>query len=472
MNKSSKLFVKNVIFAVGANVSRIVTTLILTLILPKVMTVEAYSYWQLYLFYGVYLLYSSLGWCEGLYIKYGGSLYEELDENRMAFQIKMIAFYETVVGALIIIFALLHPGWGHEKIIALCGAAIYMVFNVVRYQIQTILQACNRISEYARIYTGERLLFFFLALVLIVFGHRNFSALITAELLSNFIMMIYGGRFCKNLLRAPCCSWKTGFSETISLIRMGISISFGAFLGQMVVGVVRFAIELKFGTVSFGKISLSLSMANMVVTCITAVSIVVFPVLKRMNQNKATWLYEPIREILTVPMFALLLFYVPGNWLLSKWLPAYQDSLKYLAILLPLCIYEVRNTVLCWTYLKLFNGQKYILYANFYTLLISLAVTYLTVYRLGSIDLAIISIMFLSGIKVFLTELMVKKYIPLKIAGKCLQELLLAGIFVALNWQFRPALAFVCYALIYLLYFAYKWTDLKSAFKIMKGMIK
>lgn len=459
------------VFAIGANVSRIVTTLILTLLLPKVMTVEAYSYWQLYLFYGVYLLYSSFGWCEGLYIKYGGSLYEELDENRLAFQIKVIALYETAVGALIIAFALLHPEWGHEKLTALCGAAVYMVLNVIRYQIQTILQACSRISEYARIYTGERLLFFFLSIALIASGHRSFYALIAAELLSNFIMMLYGSSFCKNLLLAPCCSWKTGITETIALIKMGICISFGAFLGQMVVGIVRFAVELNFGTVAFGKISLSLSMANMVVTCITAVSIVVFPVMKRMNQKKAVLMYEPIREILTVPMFALLLFYVPGNWLLSQWLPAYKDSLKYLAILLPLCIYEVRNTVLCWTYLKVFHGQRYILYANFYTLIISLAVTYFTVYRLESIDSAIISIMFLYGIKVLLTELMLKRYIPIKIGGKFFQELLLSGAFVALNWQFRPVTSFLCYTALYLLYLAYKWTALRNAFKIMKGMI-
>ena len=41
------------------------------------------------------------------------------------------------------------------------------------------------------------------------------------------------------------------------------------------------------GTVAFGKLSLSFSMANMAVTCITAVSIVIFPVLKRLNRDTA-----------------------------------------------------------------------------------------------------------------------------------------------------------------------------------------
>ena len=43
--------------------------------------------WQLYLFYGTYLAYTSLGWCEGFTLKYGGAHYDELNKPLIIGQI-------------------------------------------------------------------------------------------------------------------------------------------------------------------------------------------------------------------------------------------------------------------------------------------------------------------------------------------------------------------------------------------------
>ena len=83
MNGKARQFMKNVIGAVGANVVRLLISVVLTLLLPKLMGQEEYSYWQLYLFYTTYLAYSSLGWCEGFTLKYGGAGYDELDNMRV-----------------------------------------------------------------------------------------------------------------------------------------------------------------------------------------------------------------------------------------------------------------------------------------------------------------------------------------------------------------------------------------------------
>ena len=50
MNEKVKQFLKNIIGAVGANVVRLLISVLLTLLLPKLMGQEEYSYWQLYLY--------------------------------------------------------------------------------------------------------------------------------------------------------------------------------------------------------------------------------------------------------------------------------------------------------------------------------------------------------------------------------------------------------------------------------------
>ena len=158
MNVKAKQFMKNIIGAVGANVVRLMISVALTLLLPKLMGQEQYSYWQLYLFYGTYLAYSSLGWCEGFTLKYGGAHYDELNKPLIIGQIWMLFGYELLFfGGLWFIISV--AGIEQPKYILLLLACASAVFDIVRYMVQSVLHTVNRIREYVRIVLLERLLF-------------------------------------------------------------------------------------------------------------------------------------------------------------------------------------------------------------------------------------------------------------------------------------------------------------------------
>lgn len=471
MSKQMRLFIKNVIFAVGANMTRIITTLILTLLLPKIMSVESYSYWQLYHFYATYLVYSTLGWTEGLYMKYGGTDYQGLNKKLISSQVWGIAIHEMAFACVVILVCRLLMQNDTLKFGLMVGAVIYMIIHILLSQLQTVLQASNRISDYARVYSFERILFLVISIVCVLIGRIGFWSFILAEIISNIVLTIYALFLCQKVVFVKPVGFREGFQEERSLIRIGCSISLASFLGQLIIGVVRFGVEQRYGTVAFGKLSLSFSMANMAVTCITAVSIVIFPALKRLDKEKADRLYLPIRSLMTFPLFGILLFYTPVKHILTLWLPEYADSLRYLAVLLPFCIYEVRNSVLTCTYLKVWMAQKYILYANVITLAVSILVTWITVFTIGSIDLAAVSIMALYALKTILTELAVKKYISLKLCSATICELLLTIIFMVLSWFCSPILAFLGYLLCYCLYVYLGRKQFIDAYYTMKGAV-
>ena len=173
-----------------------------------------------------------------------------------------------------------------------------------------------------------------------------------------------------------------------------------------------------------------------------------------------------------MPLFGILLFYAPVKYLLTLWLPEYGDSVRYLAVLLPFCIFEVRNSVLACTYLKVWMGQKYIMYANIAALAVSAAATWLTVFVLESMDLAAVSIMGLYALKTILTEQAVKKYINIKLALFNIQELLLITVFMLLSWFCSPLSALSGYLICYLLYLYFGRKRLSEAYSTLKGMIR
>lgn len=471
MNRKVLKFIKNTAYAVGANVSRIVTTLILTLVLPRLMSVEDYSYWQLYLFYGTYLIYSSVGWCEGTYLKYGGCKYGEADGRRLASQFINMSVYEAFIALLVTAgacFLMRDP----VRIAAMVCAACYMWLYILRTQLQTVLQAVNRISDYAKVYSGERIVYFVVVILSLMIGYRSFYVAVFAELISNLAALCYGIYLCREVtLRRPL-RFSDSVRETRELIGIGYKLTMAGLANQLIIGIVRLAIERKWGTVAFGKISLSFSMANMMITCVAAVSIVLFPMLKKCEESQIGRYYSMLRSVLTIPMFGILLVYEPMRLILTWWLPQYADSLKYLAILFPLCVYEVRNSVLVWTYLKVLRREADIMRASLVMIGVSVVMTFFSVAVCGNLDLAVGSIAVIYGLKAAYTEWLLGKRMPVFQGKDWLTETVLSVIFIMSSWWMDAACAFVMYGCAYLLYIFLKRKEIMITWNGVKQLLK
>ena len=468
MNQKALQFLYNICYAVGANLSRIATTLCLTLLLPKLLSVEDYSYWQLYGFYGIYLSHSSIGWCEGTYLKYGGRDYKSLDGGVMAAQFWGLAIYEALfmfavygMAALVIT--------DEAKFEALLLSAVFTWFYILRYQIQIIFQASGRIREYAGLYTGERLLNFILVLLCLAGGWRSFRVICAMEIASNAAILFYGLWRCRDLLFCKFPSPADAFAETRELIGSGYKLTLAALASQLIIGIVRFAIEQCWGTVAFGKLSLSLSMANMVITCIAAVSIVLFPLLRKIGRETMEKAYDPIRDGMTAALFGCLVFYQPVRILLEWWLPQYTDSLRYLALIFPLFIYETRNTTIICTYLKTLRREGDIMRVNVIMVAVSTALTVLTVGILKNLALAAFSIVVLYAVRAIYTEaLLLQRLQHAGVQWAHLKEGLLTVLFIAFTWNMPAGNAFFAYLAVYLAYLLTERKALKRAAAVWK----
>ena len=320
-------FIKNFCRALSANILRILFTMILTLLLPKVLGTEEYGMWQLYLFYVTYVSFNSFGWSEGISLKYGGQEYNKLDKRIISGQIWSLAIYEIIIN-LILGIAIMNFMADSAKKYILWLAFISAGLDTVRYMLQSLLQCTNRIKEYARIVMAERVLFFGMAIAFIIVGNKDYTTYILCEIIARFITLFLAVYVCKDTVFVKPVSTKETAQEAKYLISCGFKLSFASLASQLIIGIVRFAVEQKWGTTVFGKLSLTLSMSNMVITCLTAVSIVLFPVLRRMDEQKLRDIYSVMRMVLTVPLYAILLVYVPFKEILSLWLPQYAESLK------------------------------------------------------------------------------------------------------------------------------------------------
>lgn len=426
--------------------------------------------WQLYLFYVTYASYNSFGWAEGIYLKYGGQEYHKLNKNLISSQIWSAAIYEVVlnliIGGVVWFFA---PE--SAKSIILCMAFVSAGLDTVRYMLQSLLQCTNRIKEYARIVMTERVLFFSLAILFILTGSRDYTAFIWSEIIARIISLVYAGWVCSDVIFVKTAPLKDTWSEAKYLIGCGFKLSFASLASQLIIGIVRFAVEQKWGTVVFGKVSLALSMSNMMITCLMAVSVVLFPILRRMEEQKLRELYSVLRMLLTVPLYAILLAYIPVKYILCLWLPQYAESLKYLAILFPICIYEIRTTVLNNTYFQTYRKENTILCVNVITVGISLLFTLVTVGVMKTLDLAVVSIVFLMLIKCMLSEFMLRPKVGRVAKGQNLQELVLTVVFILSGWYMDDYKASLVYAAVYAVYLLINRKQIGTKLRQLKQLV-
>ena len=71
MNKS--LIKKSSIFVILSQIMSLIANIVKTLIIPIIIIdMKVYAYWQIYLFYLSYVLLISLGFNDGIYLKYTG----------------------------------------------------------------------------------------------------------------------------------------------------------------------------------------------------------------------------------------------------------------------------------------------------------------------------------------------------------------------------------------------------------------
>ena len=75
MNSRLKSLITNSGYAIFSNLLSMLISALVVLVLPKVVGVASYGYWQLYLFYVSYVGFFHLGWIDGIYLKYGGQHY-------------------------------------------------------------------------------------------------------------------------------------------------------------------------------------------------------------------------------------------------------------------------------------------------------------------------------------------------------------------------------------------------------------
>ena len=472
MNDKAKSVMKNLYYTVAANFVTLGISVLLNLFVPKLLGVTEYSYWQLYVFYSSYVGFLHFGWIDGIYLKIGGEDYEKINKREIASQLRYLLIFELILSGIFIICSCIFLPKSVQKVVLIL-TAIVSVITIIKTFILYILQSTNRIKEYAQLSRNDRYLYVLFIAIYFLIGGRSFFWLINLDILSKLIVTIWSMSFIKDMLSEKVISLKILFPKIMDNINVGSKLMISNIASMLIIGIIRFFVQQKWSIETFGKLSFTLSLSNMFLTFINAIGVVMFPLLRRTNNQKLPQLFKILRGLFVPLTYGLLLFYVPAKLILSLWLPEYAESLNFMGILFPIVIYEGRMSLLINTYLKTLRKEKTILFVNLITFVVTLLSSLIIIFIVGNLNLTVALILISLGFRCNLAEFLLCKDMRLKVGKYQILESILTIFFIFSNLYFNGSLkSLLAYGFIYLIYLILMNQKITHSFKEFRNLIK
>lgn len=447
-----KGIILNISYSFSANLLSLIVSAIMVMVVPKFLSVDDYGMWQLFLFYFSYLGFLHFGWEDGIYLRYAGKEFSELSPKKFSGQFYAIVVLEVVLAALISSVGRLFISDPQKQVALLCAIwlAPLVMFNSL---CNFILQITNQIKKYAKMVVLERLMLLIGVLIfLLVLGWNHFYYMYAAQVCAMVIMALCGIWFCQKLFVFPPDSLFLIWQEAKENISVGIKLMIANIASMLIIGIVRYGISWGWDVATFGRVSLTLGISNFLMVFINSVGVVFFPILKRMDKQRLPEMYMQIRTILACVLFFMLIFYYPIKEILSWWLPKYADSLIYMSVLFPVCLFESKVSLLINTYLKSLRKEALMLKINLISVGVAAIVTFLTIKVLHNLNATVFSIVFLYAFRCEMAEHYMGHILQLKLKKAILAELFMAAIFIATSVLLDNWLCTIIYAVAYLGY--------------------
>lgn len=434
------------------------------LVLPKIMTMEDYGIWQLFMFYFSYVGFFHFGWIDGIYLRYGGQNFSALSRKTFGGQFWLLLILLLVEFAIVNILLISGIIKNSILIFVLRVSSIAGVFYIIFAYVNFILQLSDKIKEYARNIILERFLILLLTLICITLIETKYDKVIYVTIMSEFLAMSFGLYTIRDLIFVERDTFYNAMNEAYFNISAGSKLMLANIAGMLILGIIRFGISQEWDIVTFGKVSLTLNISNFLMVFISAVSIVLFPILKRINQDRLAEIYVLLRNILSYSLLAMLITYYPLKILLLYWLPKYSDSLVYMGLLLPICVFESKLQMLVNTYLKSLRQEALMLKINFISVIFALFMTYVTVVLLHNLKLAILSIVINFAFRLLLAEYFIEKLLSLKLRKDFIEELIVVSSFIFINVH-ESTYGILIYLAVYLIYALINKKQIKETVK-------
>lgn len=429
---------RNFLFVFGSQIFVLAFGLIKALIIPLVIGIEDFGCWQLYVFYTVYLGIFTLGYNDGIYLKYGGYRLEDLplDPLRTSNLIHVILLS---LGAIAVVFAATYLADPSRKFVFFAVAANIIVLGIIG-NISLSLQAVNKLKGYAFLNAADKIFLPIVLAAMLAPGLRTFWYLIAIDLAGKFAVLTALLFRYRQLYFGPLARMAAAFAEFAENFRPGIQLMVANLSGMLVLGIGRIIIEYFGSLESYSYYAFAISLSNLVLLSVAAMSVVVYPTLKRQERASFRGHFESANLVYLIFALVLLTSYYAALAFILLVARSYEPVIEFLNVVFVITVFQGKMLFVNNTFYQALRLEGAMLRANIASLVVATglsAIGYMLTQSVTAVAYATLLTMLL---RVYASEIFLRRHMAGGRNNRPLLEVgVLAGFLVVTT--FSPPIA-------------------------------
>lgn len=380
----------------------LVLGLLKAFLIPLLLDIQNYGYWQVYVLYTAYAGLFCLGFSDGLYLRYGGYRSEDLPLTRIRPSVQVYTVLLLIESCVFATYFSFDSDPDRQIVMYLVAVNIALMGLLVVFS--HTLQATNQLRRFGLFNSADKIFFLLLLPALVVLKIDSYLYFAYADLASKLFLLLLMFVLHKELLFGHCSSFVTAWHETVENIKAGSLLMIANVSGMLVLSIGRFIIEYYDTIDNYAYYAFGVSMTNLVLFAITALSIAIYPTLKRLPELMYLDYYSQTNRVLLAFNSIMLFAYFPAVLIITEFLPKYEPSIKYLNILFAITALEGKMQLLNNTYYKVLRLESAMMRANISSLIVAVALASLAYATTKSIQAIAASTFATMAIRVYASE--------------------------------------------------------------------
>ena len=356
-----KDFLKDLLSVSFSNLIVLLSGIITGFIVPILLGVNEYGYFKIYTLYLTYTALLHFGFVDGLLLINAGKQYVDLDKNKFRCYTAFFIKFQLMISFIIVLISLSLNS--NLRIIIMLMGFDALFLNITTY-FQYISQSTLRFKELS--IRKILLAVFKIILVFMLLFFNNIGIIKTIEawmyilgiiiidfgLLLIYIVsyhdIIFGERYSNISIK----------NDIKKFFKSGLALTVSFQISQLIFALDRQFVSSLFKLETYSVYAFAYNLIATITSIIGALSLVLFPRLKQMNNKQIINSYKNVLMIVSIfSMGAIVLLY-PISIIINKFLIEYINSISYLKIIFPGLALNCCISIVIFTYYKSLDLNK------------------------------------------------------------------------------------------------------------------
>lgn len=337
---------KGIIYLLFANLIYLMLSILNSFLLPKFLSIDSYAIIKTYTLYIGYAGFLSLGYADGMYLRYGGENIEKIEKREFGSNFKSYVLLEIIVSLICFFISLI------SRDFVIMSFAIGSFFiNIIGYY-KNLYQAVGEYKLYGKALNYQTILMFIMNIFLmLVIKTDNAYSYIFVQLFSALLVMIYLTIVLNNktsLLKSGILS----ISQIIDNVKSGFVLMLGNFSSSLFTSFDRWFVKILMNSFSFAQYSFAVSLENIVNVFVTPITISLYNVFCK---NCTLEYVRNIKKLVLLWGFVVISAAFPVKFIVINFLSNYNVALS---IIFPLFGAQTFYAVIKGIHINLYKVEK------------------------------------------------------------------------------------------------------------------